>query len=116
MRIAIVEDDRDLLRTLETVLGRDGGKVFAFPSAEWALLMLRQRLPLDVLIVDYQLGAFHAGWLLDRVRDSLPEGCRVILISGVSGLAERLDLRKMGVETFLPKPLDLRLLREKVAG
>jgi DNA-binding NtrC family response regulator len=49
-----------------------------------------------------------------RIKDYLPQSCKVILISGHTDIVEILNLKAMGVSAFLSKPLDLDQLCELV--
>ena len=48
--------------------------------------------------------------VIERVKRHIPEGPKVILISGHTDIIETLDLQEIGVDVFLAKPLDLDLL------
>ena len=110
MLIVIVEDDRFLLRNLEIILRQHGHRVMSFHNAEAALFFLKQRPIMDVLVIDYQLQSLTAKHLLEQLKEVLPKNCKVILISGHTDVVETLDLEEIGVNVFLPKPLDLNQL------
>jgi len=48
------------------------------------------------------------------VKGYLPWNCKIILISGFTEVIETMNLEEMGVEMFLPKPLDLDDLYQAV--
>ncbi|HOV87924.1 MAG TPA: response regulator, partial [Syntrophobacteraceae bacterium] len=70
----------------------------------------------DVMIVDYMMPELTAGELLERTRGYLSRDGFIILISGHTDVVEQLNLKSMGVDIFLPKPLDLELLWEAVGS
>lgn len=107
MRIVLIEDDRHLLRSLETILRDLGLSVMSFHNAEAAIFFLNLRPIMDVLVIDYQLKTMTAKYLMKRLKDVLPKKCKVILISGYADLIKELNLKELGIDVFLPKPLDL---------
>jgi len=115
MNVVIVDDDPNLTRSLEIVLTRQGHKVRTFQDAAEADFFLEQGARVDVLILDYMMPEFNGVEIMGRVRDALPDHCKVILISGHTDLVDRGSLRKLGIDDFLPKPLDLHALSWMVA-
>jgi len=107
MLVAVVEDDRFLLRSLEVILRQHGHQVMSFHNAEAALFFLKQQPIMDVLVIDFMLETFTAKHFLNEIQGKLPGNCKVILISGHTDIIEKLNIKEMGVEIFLPKPLDL---------
>ncbi|HOV86611.1 MAG TPA: response regulator [Syntrophobacteraceae bacterium] len=115
MRIVLVENDPVLLKTLEMLLRRQGCQVVAFHEPAMACAFLERGEHFDLLIIDYMMPELTGREVLERVRGRFPKGCRVVLISGHTDVVESLDLKAMGVDTFLPKPLDLKRLRQTIS-
>ena len=106
MHIAIIENDRGILRSLEILLEDSGCDVVTFNHPRKAISYLRHRV-IDTLILDYLMPEFTGKELLEQVKDYLAPSCRIVL---VSGYMERIDkdlFIKLGVVGFLPKPIDL---------
>lgn len=114
MFVVIVEDDLNLARNLELILSQKGHRVVSFPSPESALFFLKLNPIMEVLIIDYNLKVFTAEYFLSSMKNYLPKKCKVILISGHTDLFEDRDVREIGAEVFLPKPLDLDQLLAEV--
>jgi two-component system, NtrC family, response regulator HydG len=114
MRIILLEDDPVLLKTLEMLLRRQGNQVVAFHEPTMACTFLERGEPFDILIIDYMMPQLTGQEVLERVRGHLPQDSRVVLISGHTDVVESLDLGAMGVDAFLPKPLDLKKLRSTI--
>lgn len=55
-RIAVVEDEADILETLALALRREGYDVDLYPDGAEALLGFRQRVP-DLVLLDWMLPA-----------------------------------------------------------
>jgi len=107
MKILIIDDDMALLKTLEMLFAGMDHDVIAFHDPYAACEYIRTGPVVDTLIVDYMMPAMSGEDFLKRVKKYIPARCRIILISGYTDKIETLDLKKMGVTTFLPKPLDL---------
>jgi DNA-binding response OmpR family regulator len=110
MRIVLIENDLVLLKTLEMLLRRQGNQVVAFHEPAAACSFLERGEPFDILIIDYMMPGLTGEEVLKRVRCRFTRGSRVVLISGHTDVVESLDLGAMGVDAFLPKPLDLKKL------
>jgi two-component system, cell cycle response regulator CtrA len=110
MNIVLIENDAALLKTLELLLRNSGNQVRGFNDPLAACAFLEHCGDLDVLIVDYMMPELTAPEVLERVRRHPCKAPRVILISGHTDIVATLDLEQMGIDAFLPKPLDLNLL------
>jgi len=110
MRIAIVDDDRALLESLSVILAQEGHQVKVFNNSRNTLAYFEPAPELDVLILDYLLPDGTGFELLARLRDKLSAGCRVIMASGHTDRLDFAELKRLGVEAFLPKPVDLERL------
>lgn len=115
MKIVIIDDDMALLKTLEMLFGTQHD-VIAFYDPYEAYEFFRGSPPVDAIIVDYMMPSMTGDKLLNRIRDHVPGGCKIILISGYTDKIRSLDLEQMGVTTFLPKPLDLDNLFKAVGA
>jgi DNA-binding response OmpR family regulator len=110
MNIVLIENDVALLKTLILLLNNSENQVRGFDDPMAACSFLEHCKHLDILIIDYMMPELTAPELLERVRMHLPKAPRVILISGHTDIVETLNLEEMGIDAFLPKPLDLNLL------
>jgi DNA-binding NtrC family response regulator len=107
MRIAIVDNDANLLRSLGIVLRRLGYDVQCFAGPDEFLAALDAGLGLDALLVDLVMPRMTGVELVATAAPRLPQRCRKAVISGhAENLAED-DLAQAGIEGLFPKPLDL---------
>ena len=106
MRVAIIENDRCILRSLEILLSDSGCNVVIFNHPRNAISYL-QRHSVDVLIRDYLMPEFTGKELLEKVKEYLSHSCRIIIVSGYMEQVDQELLVQLGVVAFLPKPLDL---------
>jgi len=104
--ILIVDDEKNIRRALQMVLGGAGFDTVEAGSAEEALSVLEQR-EVDLAIFDLKLPKMSGLEALTKIR-SRPELTRmpVIVISGHASVAEAVEAVQMGATDFFEKPLD----------
>lgn len=118
MQVLVIDDDTALLRSLEILLSKQGHRVKTCSDVRAAFSFIERDWSPDVLVLDYLIPPYLGGEVLNQLRPHLPDRCRVILISGHTDMIESLDLTTMGIDAFLPKPVDINqlsgLVSEKV--
>lgn len=100
--IVLVEDDEGLRTALKRLLRAWGFETKAYASAEAALSDADLDWP-DCLVVDLNLPAMSGLDLVDRLRQrgiTAP----VVVISAREDAQARDEIRRRGIEHFLPKP------------
>jgi DNA-binding NtrC family response regulator len=115
--ILIVDDEKNIRRTVRMVLEGEGYSIEEASSGEEALARLPDIAP-DVLLLDVQLPGISGHEVLESLRKARPpedEGAAkqpappepvVIMISGHGTLADAVRATKAGAYDFLEKPLD----------
>ena len=114
MNIVIVDNDKALLRSSEILLSAKGHRVIVFDNPLDACSFLEGAGKPDILIIDYLMPEITGEDVLKRVGKCLPRDCSIYLISGHTDLIEPLDIKGLGVNGFLPKPLDIDQLNRMV--
>jgi two-component system nitrogen regulation response regulator NtrX len=104
--ILIVDDEKNIRRTLQMVLSGAGFDTLEAGSAEEALALLEES-EVDLVILDLRLPKMNGLEALSKIR-SRPEWTRlpVIVISGHASVAEAVEAVQMGATDFFEKPLD----------
>jgi DNA-binding response OmpR family regulator len=102
-RIAIVEDDRDLMQSYQDYLQAAGYKVWGVASAE-AFYKQVVLSPVDVLILDVNLPGEDGISVAEHLR-AAPQ-LAVIIVSARNTLDDRLRGLKAGADRYLVKPID----------
>ena len=104
--ILIVDDEKNIRRTLQMVLGGAGFDSLEAGSAEEGLQLLEQQ-EVDLVILDLKLPKMNGLEALQQIR-SRTEWSRlpVIVISGHASVAEAVEAVQMGATDFFEKPLD----------
>jgi signal transduction histidine kinase/CheY-like chemotaxis protein len=112
VRIALIEDDRDIRLATQTLLSQWGCRIWATASAQLALDKVRQRLwrP-ELIIVDYHLGEKITGKeLIVQIRELLEKPLPAVIITGDTA-PERLKEMDAPICPVLHKPLQPLKLR-----
>jgi DNA-binding response OmpR family regulator len=113
LRVLVVEPDRDLSLTFDTILGHDGHTVTIASNASSAM-DAASRQPYELAFVDTRIGAPA----IEALGKALREAGNDTGIVLVAGLAENVDgatLHRVGGEAVLPTPFGAVELRGAVA-
>lgn len=110
-RIALVDDDRNILTSVAMTLEVEGFEVETFNDGQSALEAFSRRLP-DMAVLDIKMPRMDGMDLLQRLRQktSMPI---IFLTSKDDEIDEVLGLR-MGADDYVKKPFSQRLLVERI--
>src|SRR3954451_383097 len=105
--VLIVDDEKNIRRTVRMVLEGEGFTVEEAASGEEALARLPD-VGADVVLLDVQLQGMSGLEMLDCLRraPAAEPGPTVVMISGHGTLADAVRAVKAGAYDFLEKPLD----------
>ena len=109
--IAIVEDDPDVARTIEQVLGDFGFRTVWCRNAGELLRRLRQSAP-DLCIVDLGLPDMDGLEVMQRVRAQSP--CGILILTGRAHVSDRVMGLELGADDYVLKPFEPRELVARV--
>jgi len=106
-RILVVDDEKNIRRTLQLVLEGEGYEVEEAPSGEQALGILDDEL-MDLIILDVKLPGIDGIEVLRRMRGAGGDlaDVPVLMISGHSSVNEAVQAVRLGATDFFEKPLD----------
>ncbi len=111
MRLLIVEDEPDLLRTLAQALREEGHAVDEAADGEEGLFKALET-DYDAVVLDLMLPVIDGFEVLRRLREKRRTPVLVLTARGrVSDRVRGLDL---GADDYLPKPFDLRELAARL--
>jgi DNA-binding NtrC family response regulator len=110
--VLVVDDEKNIRRTLEMVLTGEGYRVVEAESAEKALEALSNPAqPVDLAIFDLKLPGMSGLDALEKLRaDEATRDVPVIVISGHATVHDAVAAIKLGANDFFEKPLN----RERV--
>ena len=110
--ILVVDDEKNIRRTLEMVLSGEGYRVLEAESAEKGLeLLAGPQHPIDLGILDLKLPGMSGLEALEKLRaDEATRDLPIIVISGHATVHDAVAAIKLGASDFFEKPLN----RERV--
>lgn len=103
MRVLIVDDERNIRRSLRALLEREGYRVDEAGSAEEGIETARTTPP-DVLLLDLMLPGMSGLDALPGIRECAPAS-PVIMMSGRASLRDAVEATRRGAFHFIEKPL-----------
>ena len=118
--VLVVDDDRDTLELIETILTRAGAEVSTAADTATAVNAFRTRRP-DVLLSDIGMPGEDGYALIRKVRELEASGgvgasTPAAALTAYAGRPDRERVLKAGYQTHLPKPIDPTELVEAVVG
>ena len=110
--ILVVDDEKNIRRTLQLVLEGEGYKVVGAETAEQGLeLLASPSQPVDLAIFDVKLPGISGLEALERVRrEEATKDLPIVVISGHATVNDAVHAIKLGASDFFEKPL----VRERV--
>ncbi|ETX30878.1 response regulator transcription factor [Roseivivax isoporae] len=110
-RIALVDDDRNILTSVSMTLEAEGFEVDTYNDGQQALEAFNRKLP-DMAVFDIKMPRMDGMDLLQRVRQKSKMPV-IFLTSKDDEIDEVLGLR-MGADDYVKKPFSQRLLVERI--
>ena len=119
-KIIIVDDNRDLLFTMETFLTRNGFEVLTADDGQKGLGLIKEVRP-DLILLDIMMETTFSGLDVCKALRSDPD-LKTIPIIGISGIGDEMGIQidKWGddeyfsVDEFFEKPVDREKLLERI--
>jgi len=112
--IAIVDDDPDILQSIELAFRHEGARTLTAPDGLGALHIVREDRP-DLLVLDMMLPRSSGLLVLEKLHEegsSLP----VIMVTANQGKRHREFALGLGARAYLCKPISLVRLLDTAAG
>jgi len=112
IKVLLVDDDQDFLDILSERLMIRDMDVTTVSSAEDAFALVGSQ-PYDAIILDLQMPEMDGLQALERFKTINPN-LQVILLTGHATVAKGVQAMKLGAADVLEKPVDIRVLTEKI--
>src|SRR5678816_2353631 len=105
--ILVVDDEKNIRRTLQLVLEGEGYRVIGAENAEHGIEILASpNAPVDLAIFDVKLPGMSGLEALERVRkEEALRDTPIIVISGHATVNDAVHAIKLGASDFFEKPL-----------
>jgi two-component system response regulator ChvI len=110
-RIALVDDDEDILTSVSIALEIEGYKVTTYRDAASALTGFKTSLP-DLAIIEIKMPRMDGMEMLRRIRQD--SDIPVIFVTCTNDEFDEVLGLKMGADDFMHKPFSQRVLAERV--
>jgi signal transduction histidine kinase/DNA-binding response OmpR family regulator len=111
-RILIVDDEVNLLLTLEAILHQEGYDTEAVSTGEAAIDAIHQRR-FDLVLTDLKMPGIDGFAVLEAVRNCSPDTVTVVM-TGYGSVASALDAVQLGAYEYLLKPTEVADLKAAV--
>ncbi len=114
-KIAVVDDDVELVEMITDVLERDGRfEVRSVNNGFEAGMMVKEYQP-DLIVLDVMLPDINGKEVCQRVRsDKTMDSVKIICISGMVEEDKVHELRAAGADDFMRKPFDVDRLVDRI--
>ena len=110
-RIALVDDDRNIVTSVSIALEAEGFKVISYTDGETALRGLTSR-PVDLAVLDIKMPRMDGMELLRKLRQT--SEIPVIFLTSKDDEVDELMGLRMGADDYIKKPFSQRLLIERI--
>ncbi len=112
--IVLVDDDRNILTSIQMTLEAEGFEVRTYPDGEEALRGLTQK-PADLAILDIKMPRMNGMELLQRLKQtSATAEMPVIFLTSKDEEVDEIMGLRMGADDYIKKPFSQRLLLERI--
>ena len=111
--VLVIEDDRDISSTIQSVLGAAGYHVLAARNGQEGRRLIQTRQP-DLVLTDMMMpgmGGFPVLEFLAQMQNAPP----VIMMTANEGSRHKAYAEMLGVVEYLRKPFAMEVLLESVA-
>lgn len=112
VQVLLIDDDQDFLAILSERLVIRDMDVTTASSAIEAFALVESR-PFDAIILDLQMPEMDGLQALERFKTINPN-LQIILLTGHATVAKGVQAMKLGAADVLEKPVDIRVLTEKI--
>lgn len=112
IKIVVVDDEPEILRTLKRILSRKGYEVVTFDSPLNALDYLKTER-VNLILTDLKMPGMDGVQLLLRVKQSHPS-LPVILLTAYATIETAVTAMQQGAFDYLRKPFDIKKIYEIV--
>ena len=113
--IALVDDDRNIVTSVQMALEAEGFEVRTYPDGDEALRGLTQTPP-DLAVLDIKMPRLNGMELLQRLRQQggATQAMPVIFLTSKDEEIDEIMGLRMGADDYIKKPFSQRLLLERI--
>lgn len=108
-RILIVDDEKNVLRMLNTVFSQEGNQVFCADNGQDALIIFEQERP-DIVLMDIRMPTMNGLEALQRMREKWLD-TPIILMTAYAAVETAVEALRLGAFDYVIKPFELDELK-----
>lgn len=116
-RILIIDDDEDILETLQSLLKKKGFEAVTANSGSAAIKKSASE-PINLALIDVVLPDMEGTQLLRKLKPTVPK-MRKIILTGHATLDNAVNAVNLGADAYLMKPVNpkdlIRIIEEQLA-
>ena len=107
-RILVVDDDQDILTTIQAVFEPTGAVIDIANNGNKAVELAEKNAP-DLIILDMMLPGRSGFLVLEKIKAKKPRNAKpfVIMITGNQGARHKMYAESLGVSEYLNKPVKM---------
>jgi DNA-binding response OmpR family regulator len=107
-RILLVDDDNDILTSMQAVFGPTGATVEVANNGNKAVEMAEKNNP-DLVVLDMMLPGRSGFLVLEKIKARKPRNSKpyVIMITGNQGARHKMYAESLGVSEYFTKPVKM---------
>ena len=111
-RVLIVDDDRDIVTIVSTILGGRGWDIKAAYNGREALEAVTLSKP-DIILLDIMMPEMNGIEVLKRIK-KIDTDARIIMITAFGDVESYLDSMELGAYEYINKPFETEELLEMI--
>lgn len=108
-RILIVDDEKNVLRMLNTVFSQEGNQVLCADNGQDALVIFEQERP-DIVLMDIRMPTMNGLEALQRMREKWLD-TPIILMTAYAAVETAVEALRLGAFDYVIKPFELDELK-----
>ena len=112
--ILIIDDDSEIIETLQTILTSSGYEVLTARDGDQGLEIAEEKQP-DLVILDMMMPKRSGFLILEQLRKKDKTKPSIIMITANEGSRHRIFAEMLGVDAYIRKPFSIDKLTEQVA-
>lgn len=111
-KVLIVDDDKDIVSIVKTILSGRGWDIMAAYSGREALEAVTSRKP-DIILLDIMMPEMNGIEVLKRLK-KIDADARIIMITAFGDVESYLDSMELGAYEYINKPFETDELLEMI--